>query len=359
MYQKEQTLHSTDLIRSRNKLRIESSYMKTYKQYSFGFGLVLLVMMFVGCGGQKEIKPEKDEAKTGHIISTDVEADQKKISDSIPIQKVALFGEEENDSRYPYKIRFVSGKVIDVRVVDPYSDLPYESLRTVEGGFERLYELSDLSVKEQESILEGSRINPDAWRDGRFLRMLTKPPVVEISDSKTVISYHASIYSNQEDILATQGYALVFNKNGKLLHTLQDKKDGFYDIRLSSDGKYLMQKYGIDYGEDGSGQLDRGFRFYDTDKGEMIFEWELGKDPYIRGFDMIPNTHFLGCYRIENSHYIHYIIDIEKGGLFMKSMDRSRYMNDIEYAKTLFPNFLKSGRLEDSLIDGFKKLEQL
>ncbi len=354
MCQKEQTLHSIDLTQPRNKLRIESSYMKIYKQYSFGFGLVLLVMMFLGCGGQKEIKPEKDEAKTGHIISTNVEADQKKTSDSIPIEIVVQFGEEENEMRYPAKLRFLSSEIIDVRDVDPYKDLPFPSIGEYENGIERYYDLSELSLEKQNEILAGSRINKDALRNTNYLRLVTNAPIVQIAGDKTVIAYQAYFFCNEEDILATQGYALIYDANGNILHKIHDKKDGFYDIHLSSDGKYLMQKYGTNYGEDGSGWLDQGFKFYDTDSGEMTFEWELGKDQFLSGFDFL--RYAKSCtnfYREEGSEFDYFVIDILNGIVYKKTFNR-KLLNDPGYV--IFPSFIKSKKISDLLNDGFIKV---
>jgi hypothetical protein len=210
-------------------------------------------------------------------LDREIPNDIKLNRDTLKTPEITQIGEEDNVRRYPTKLKFTSGKIIDVRDIDPYRALPYKLAWEAEDRLDRNYDLSELSIKEQDRILKGSRINTDAFRERTYLKLMTKEPVISIARDKVAISYHASYYSNSEDILATEGYALVYDNNGNKLYEIQDKKDGFYDCQLSEDGKYLMQKYGTDYGEDGGGQLESGFKFYDGNTGEKICELELGK----------------------------------------------------------------------------------
>lgn len=283
--------------------------------------------------------------------------EKKNNNDSIPhIPQVEIFGEDDNEMRFPTKVRFAGGEVIDVLQVDPYRNFPAKELKSWVGGLERLYDLSALTDQTKKQMLTGARLNKDAYCTDQYLRLLTKPPLIENSGGITAIAYHAAFYCGIEDIQATQGYALLYDIQGNLLHKIADKKDGFYDIRLSSDGKYLMQKYGYDFGEGGDGQLEEGFKFYDTGSGDMIFEWRLGKDRHLGGYDMFFDTNIALVFRREFPFHSQYYIDLENKTIYMKKMNLQEYSNNPEYRKELIPLFSKSRKISDLLKDGFIKI---
>ncbi len=338
--------------------------MKVYMMIISLVTLSLLSCKEKGKVSQNDQKKVETHKKIDSIISntkvnSEIILDTNLISiadkDSTKHKIVTRFG-DDNERRFPAKIQFISGKVLDVRKVDPYAHVFEKELKVWDGGLERLYDLNKISQEEKDRMLKGIRLNKDAHCTNNYLRLMTKTPRVEISGGKTIIAYHAAFYCAEDEILGTQGYALIYDKYGNLLRRVKDRKDGFYDIRLSSDGKYLMQKYGYDYGEGGEGQLERGFRFYDTDTGEMIFEWELGKDKSLNGFDYFPNKYLSSYYRTEKDRFEYYIIDIEKGQIYYKNMTRRKYFNNPEYRKSLFPNFVKTKNTTDLLLDGFKKI---
>lgn len=250
------------------------------------------IMGCAGCGGVKDsntqsIEPQQEvNNDTAESVPKSASTHKSAVAGnkSNDSYKIQLLGEENNPMRYPHIIQFTNGKVVDITEVDPYKDLAYPVLRQQNGGLNRLYDLVNLTKPEVESLLKEAHINEEAFHQMGFFRMFNKLPVVEAKEDKVAIAYHATYYSSEEDILSTQGYALIYDNEGNLIQKIEDREHGFYDIRLSADGQYLMQKYGTAYGEDGGGRLNMGFKFYDTDTGEMIFEWDLGRDQFISSY---------------------------------------------------------------------------
>ena len=260
-----------------------------------------------------------------------------------------------------YIIRFVregvaeKKKVLDVRRINPYRNLPYPIEYMSEDSVDFSYDLSTLTFERQKSVMEGMRINLDALYDGSYLKVFVKAPVVVARGNTVAIAFHISYYSNEEDILGTQGVVIFYNEKGEEIRKIEDDENGFYDIRLSADGKYLLQKYGVNYGEDGSGQLDSGLKFYDVETGEMVFEWKLGKDD-LDGYNMFFNTYFATCYRDVRKETQHFIVDFVHGDVYFKSSDRYKYANDPEYRKTVAPDFVKLRTIDALLKNDFKKI---
>jgi hypothetical protein len=318
---------------------------------------------------QTEISDLKTWTPTLYAINDDYEDICDKSLDTLP--SIIQF-DTDNLRRMPVKLRFRSGKVIDIRAENPYLGLPYPVIHMDEDSLEYLFELSDLGRVAQSMLLTGARLNEDAllfdlggiqwlceesglgekysqlrseraldlervlselyhfgkyevyehrvrenklpigFRDdaafanaGFYLRAWVNVPRVEVQFDRAVVAYHITYYSNTEDILATQGYALIYDENGNEIQRLHDRKDGFYDIQLSNDGRYLMQQFGSNYGEDGGGQLNRGFRFYDVKSGELLLELELGKDQFITSYGS-NNTHLNSGFHIVRRDSINY-----------------------------------------------------
>jgi len=318
----------------------------------------------MACGGTKVTAKGKttDDSKVvmneskETITSKEIKKENDSSNESKSQKKIVLFADD--NARHSFtKIKFTNGVTIDVRDINPYRDLPYKTYRKDPNGFEYFYDLSEKSKSEQDKIIEGCRINPDAYRDGNFLKIFVKAPVIEVTDSLVAIAYHKSYYSNEEDILCTQGVTIIYDYTGKEINRIEDKKDGFYDIRLSNDGKYLMQKYGVDYGEDGSGQLDRGFKFYYLQNGKMIFKVQLGKDQFLGGYNFIPKkSDFATYFRYYGKFFESYVIDLINKSVYKKVVDRKKYFNNPEFRKTLSPNFLKTKNVSGLIKDGYKKI---
>jgi hypothetical protein len=249
-------------------------------------------------------------------------------------------------------------KSLDLRELNPYKNLPYPIDYMSEDSLEYRYNLSKTDSNIKNQILDELNVHKNTMRDHEYLGAFVKTPVVEIQDNKLAIAYHITYSDGNENILGTQGYALFFNKTGDETLRLQDKEFGFYDIRLSTDSKCLMQKYGTDYGEDGSGQLERGFKFYDTGTGKILFEWKLGKDQFLDGFDFIPNTNYhTNFYRTEGLVHEYYLIDVLSKAVYKKTMNRHRYSNDSTgYRNSLFPNYRTTREINDLIKDGFQKI---
>lgn len=297
----------------------------------------------------------------------------------------------------PVKLRFTSGKVIDIRAENPYRDLPYPVIYIDEDSLEYLYELSGLGKARQSTLLTGARLNEDAllfdmggmqWLcevnglgetylqlrsqrsldlerilndlyhigkhevyehrvrenklpagfhddasyadSGYYLRTWVNVPRVEVQSDRAVVAYHITYYSNTEEILATQGYSLIYDEYGKETHRIHNRKDGFYDIQLSGDGRYLMQQFGTNYGEDGGGQLDRGFNFYDVISGELLIEIELGRDQFITSYGS--NNNLIGggfhIVRRDPINYDWFYIFPKTKRIYKKSWDRSVNIDD-------------------------------
>ncbi|MEM6394696.1 MAG: hypothetical protein AAF741_00010 [Bacteroidota bacterium] len=275
------------------------------------------------------------------------------IQDDQTLNEIILFG-DDNERRFPTKLKFISGNVIDVRDADPYRSLPYPRQGKDPDNLEHFYDLSALPRVEQDIVLKEARINENAFRETNYLSITTQVPRIEIADSIVVVAYHAYYYSNDEDILATEGVAIIYDEQGEEVTRITDKKDGFYDIRLSANGNYLMQKYGTNYGEDGGGQLDTGFKFYNTYTGKIIFEKSFGKDQFLDGFDFFFETNYAKYYRSKGQVFQHGLIDFLNRKVYTKNMDYDKYSNDESYSRTTFPLFLKSKKTKDLIKDGFK-----
>jgi len=319
-----------------------------------------------------DIKKKTDLRNTGSNVSTENKEKKnntskqgKKSKPSYIFQPFTIIKLDSHWQSRPYLFYFTNKDVapenrrLDIRHVNPYRNLPYPIDYMSEDSVDYQYDLSTLSIPEKEALLKGMRINEDAlWEGKKYLKAFVKTPVVDAKGKTVAIAYHISYYSNPEDVLGTQGIVILYNDKGEEVRRIEDKKDGFYDILLSKDGKYLMQKYGFDYGEDGSGQLVRGFKFYNTETGEKIFEWELGKDRFLDGYSFFPNTYYyVNYYRTEGKYHHYYIIDINNKNVYQKSMDRKKYSNDYPgYRETLFPTFLKTKEIKDLIKDGFKKI---
>lgn len=353
------------------KLRFVSMITSRYPIAAMMVGVYLASLCLIGCAGRGGVKEKADTGlQKEDIQNPPLEEKQKEpslepsneaaqtdiniqIKDSVP--DIQLLGREENPMRYPFKIRFATGKIIDIRDIDPYRDLPYKQLQDIHGGYERLYDLTELSKREQEAALSGARINAEAYRDGNYLRILTKAPVIEVQNGITAIAYHASFYSNIEDILATKGHTLIYDHNGNLLQDIKDDQDGFYDIRLSADGQYLMQKYGTAYGEDGGGQLEMGFKFYDTSTGEMVFDCDLGKDNNLMGYGFIEEQPHLGTsFSLTPQKFEYSVYDVFKRELYKYSGTRSQF-EDTKFMQGLFKELLQTGNSRQLLNHGFIK----
>ena len=305
---------------------------------------------------KKDKKPSEQKTDSVYPKEYDDPKGNDKTNKNQSPQKIVQYG-TDNARLFPAKLKFVNGSSIDVRDINPYKNLPYKAYRKDPDGFEHFYDLTDMSRAGQDEILKGCRINPDALRNSNYLRIFAKSPVVELSDSLVAIAYHIAYYSNEEDILGTQGITILYDNAGNEITRIEDKKDGFYDIRLSSDGKYLMQKYGTNYGEDGGGQLDTGFRFYDTETGERIYEWEQGKDPFIKNYGFIKEQPFLATsFRFEKDYFDYYVYDLLSNSTYFFRGSREKFRNH-EFMQQLFAEVISDGNSESLLKQNFKKIK--
>ena len=318
-----------------------------------------------------DIKKKTDLRNTGSNVSTEnkekknnTSKQEKKSKPSYIFQPFTIIKLDSHWQSRPYLFYFTNkdvapdNKRLDIRHVNPYRNLPYLIDYMSEDSVDYQYDLSTLSIPEKEALLKGMRINEDAlWEGKKYLKAFVKTPVVDAKGKTVAIAYHISYYSNPEDVLGTQGIVILYNDKGEEVRRIEDKKDGFYDILLSEDGKYLMQKYGFDYGEDGSGQLVRGFKFYNTETGEKIFEWELGKDQFLGGYNMFFNTYFATIYRIEGSRFEQYIVDYINKAIYLKSLDKRKYFSEnLDNEGAMAPTFIKTKEIKDLIKDGFKKI---
>gem|GEM_PF-6395950 len=270
-------------------------------------------------------------------------------------------GGKNNPQRVATSLHFSNGKVIDLRSIDPYRNWSHPILRGDSTGLSRLYDLSDLSADEQSVELSQLSINELAQRDSEYLRVWTETPRIEMSDSIAAVAFNKTYYSNEEDILGTSGQVLLYDHEGEIESQLIDNKEAFYSIKLSKDGRYLVQKYGIDYGEDGGGQLERGFKFYKTNlkSNSLFFEINLGDDQFLQGFDFISNTQFFTFFRRESSRHEKFVIDLQTNIIYKKTMDRELYSSNKDYRGSTFPKFRESFMASDLIEDGFEIIELL
>ena len=327
----------------------------------YGLFIIFLCGELACKEGRKVHATEKDEKKEilANETSVDTQNVIKEVTEELKVQpspkKIEPFG-TDNARLAPSKLRFTNGKVVDITEIDPYRKLRYKRLREDPDGFEHLYDLSDKPRDQQDEILADARINTDAYRESNYLRLLTQAPVIAIAGGKAAVAYHAFFYSNNEDVLATQGIVIVFNERGEEIRRIKDERDGFYDIKLSNDGKYLMQKYGTNYGEDGGGQLETGFKFYDLETGKLIYEKSFGKDQFLDAFSFIPKVlDWVVIERNPNSTFELHLINLKTRETYFFEGDLERHIANPMYLEKILEEFKERGEIRFLVKQGFKK----
>ncbi len=319
-------------------------------------GLVLGGVVLFGCGETRDVGAKsKNERKDSNVNSESRE-------DSL-IERQAIVEFNRSDPQN-YLLTFTGkdvkkqNRVLDIREINPYKSLPYPIRNISEKKLQFGYDFSNSSFAEKEIILKGTRINSDAYRkDSSYLTAYVKLPIVEAEGNIVAISYHISYYCNDEDILATQGVTVIYNEMGVEIQRIKDEKDGFYRIHLSDDGKYLVQEYGTDYGEDGGGQMERGIKIYETNTGKQIYEKDLGRDQFYNYTDFLTNS--LCFYsRNEDEKFEYFVIDFINDETYLLVMDMYKYANSNEYRGNQLLNFKKSENVNDLLKDGFIKINK-
>jgi len=330
------------------------------------FYLVMLLHFFNGC--KTSAKVEKQEIKIEEPNNVQLEektietiANNNLQSNTDTVKKSGIIYDNSNPRNFILTFSNSSGKRdIDLREINPYNNLSDQIDYVSKDSFDFWYDLGNESDFNKTQILKNIRINEDAHRENlKYLKAFVKTPEVEIKNDKAFVGYHISYYSSDEDILGTQGVVMVFNDNGEIVTKIEDLNDGVYEIRVSEDGKYLLQKYGINYGEDGSGQLRRGFKFYSAESGKKLYEFPLGKDEFITWFDFFPNSNYLFNFsREEGDIHEYYMLDFLNKKVYLKSLNRKKFSNDINYRNSILTNFNKERSTNSLLKDGFKKLRK-
>jgi hypothetical protein len=168
-------------------------------------------------------------------------------------------------------------RVIDPLAESPYRSWPYPLKYMAEDDGDYRYDLSLLEQDERLRLLLGMRLNEAAFVDSSYLKAWVETPVVDVQGRVLALGYQVSFYSSPEDVIGTQGEALVYTAGGHEPPVrIIDRQDGFYGLSLSADGAFLLQVYGVEYGEDGSGRTPSGFKLYQLEGGgSRLFSFDL------------------------------------------------------------------------------------
>ncbi len=322
MYQKEQTLHSTDLTQPRNKLHIQSSYMKTYKQYSFGFGLVLLVMIVPGLWGKKDVNQVAcDDVET---LSNDTSKAQTTLIERVingKTESINLFSSKrKNDEgrrllwqkdyenhEYPLKVEeFASGVVLfyeyfeeirwneyeqekyrferpiprqieffdknyqlinqfNIRKNNPFLIHPIANAKVTE----YFYNIAEHYSYKAETEQTGNEQISDQWIYAH----------VENQDNLTIIRYQTNFATSNHNIIGTKYNYIVLDTLGNEIVNFTTDYEQLTGIAFSPDAQYLM--IGFTSGETvinaGIKTGSEGFEIWDT-KDNLLIHRETNGD---------------------------------------------------------------------------------
>ncbi len=300
----------------------------------------IFLLSCVGCGGVKNGGNTLNEISSTNIIvensenktlpkdsKTDLQNKEttQQQKQPITIDNNGIDAKTNTLSRIP-KVIFSNGNTLKMKEINPYESLEYPTNWVSKDGWEISYNLSNLSGKMKDQILNKIHLNSKAFiTKERNLTLIQELPRIISNGEIIAVSFNQSFYSNEEDILGTRGITKIIDNDGDLINQIDDPSHGFNKMELSPDGEFLMQKYGSNYGEDGGGQTDTGFKFYRLKSGNKVYEIDMKRDRYIRGYGFYKEHHDFFIYRSTPEFWQWIQIEIETGKIINKKWRRNLY----------------------------------
>ena len=296
------------------------------KLYQFYFISSMLILCLNSCTSSSNIENTSSNPISNHSDDTS----KVDLEENENMNNVYL---ENPESPRNYLINFKEGNSIDVRVTNPYAglDLPivYMSNDSLDFTYAlyRSTQANSPDFGDISSILKHSCNNESSSPVfSKFpIQVFSKSPVIDVKGDRIVVGYHISFQCSEEEVIITQGVSIIYNEYGKEIKRLKDQEAGFYDLRLSNNGKFLMQKYGFNYGEDGGEKIDSGFKFYDLENKKKIGELGFKNDQFTISYDTDNNNIGFHIIRAKPDFWEWYFIDVLAKVYYLKKWDRLEY----------------------------------